>query len=348
MNNRPIVCALDSSDVARPTLERAAALAAWRSAELHVVHVQRRGAFALGSSYDAARPDEIEDGERARLSDLLTVSGASPDAVRLVFYRGDPAAAIIGHAKAHAADLVVVGSRPFRQLRRYRGTVASSVARGASCPVLIVPADQKDATRDTADHFNQIVCGVDFSDASAAALTHALMLAQESGGRLHAIHVLDGLPDELIVSGGRAQRFLREFEAIKARADARLRAAIPAESLNWCDVEVRIVGGIPRRELVRAADEVGADLIVVGARPRSVLDRAIAGATISSLLRRAHCAVLTVPASAALASRAGKVPTIRFDVAATALGGGAHGSYAPRLESRRSPRREESRWIEHR
>jgi nucleotide-binding universal stress UspA family protein len=214
-----------------------------------------------------------------------------------VFYRGDPAAAIIAHARAHAADLVVVGRRPYRLLRRYGASVAKAVARAAVCPVLIGPGDVDRAKRNGAPHFNEIVCAVDFSAASATALRYAVRLVNESGGRLHPVHVLDRLPNEFIVGGGRAYRFLQEYNAIRNKAATQLRDAIPRDALNWCEVQDRVVGGIPSREIVKVADDVDADLIVLGVRPRGVAGEVIVGATLSALLRHATCPVLTVPAS---------------------------------------------------
>jgi nucleotide-binding universal stress UspA family protein len=158
---------------------------------------------------------------------------------------------------------------------------------------------QADVERPAApkDHFSEIVCGTDFSTASFAALERALRLAQESGGRVHVLHVLEGLPGEFPVSGRRASRFLQEFRAIEARALEQLRAALPDDVSDWCEVEIRVTGGVPHREIVRMADSVGADLIVIGARPHGLVERALASATLGGVLRRASAPVLAVPAS---------------------------------------------------
>lgn len=298
MERTPIVCALDQSDAARPTLERAVALASWRAVELHVVHVlPGGGATPRQTSGEAVQPDVLDPGTRSWVAELLAGAPLGPEVVRTFFYRGDPATAIATHARRHGASLVVAGSRRFRRLRRYRASVARALARAAVCPVLVVPPDAAGPGRTPAGSFSAIVCGIDFSAASAAALARALTLAQEAGGRLHVMHVLDGLPNEAMLTGGRALGFLQELRAQKAGAEARLRAAIPESAHDWCRVTTAVSAGTAHREIVKAADEAGADLIVVGGRRRSLLDAALGGTTLAAVLQQANCPVLTVPAT---------------------------------------------------
>ena len=53
-------------------------------------------------------------------------------------------------------------------------------------------------------------------------------------------------------------------------------------------------GGEPAKELDRAAEEVDADLVVVGCQRRSALGRALAGSVSAELVRHAHHPVLVV------------------------------------------------------
>jgi nucleotide-binding universal stress UspA family protein len=52
--------------------------------------------------------------------------------------------------------------------------------------------------------------------------------------------------------------------------------------------------GKPSETLVRVAEEVGADLIVLGTNPHSALHRRLIGATANKVLNRANCSVLVV------------------------------------------------------
>ena len=69
------------------------------------------------------------------------VGGASPIHVREeVHWDDSPAEEIVRTADAEKVDLVVLGTHGYGALKRALiGSVASGVARGASCPVLLVP-----------------------------------------------------------------------------------------------------------------------------------------------------------------------------------------------------------------
>jgi nucleotide-binding universal stress UspA family protein len=61
---------------------------------------------------------------------------------------------------------------------------------------------------------------------------------------------------------------------------------IPAEEV--------VAVGKPSREILRAAAEIGADLIVMGVHGRGALERAMLGSTTHQVIRHATCPVLTV------------------------------------------------------
>lgn len=303
MRRSLIVCAVDQSAVAGSTVARALALAAWQGSDLHLVHVRPRpSALALRAPIERPLPELAAD--EAWLTGLVQQAKQGGVGVRHVLYRGDPASAIVEHARSMAADLIVLGRRPFSPLlRRYRGSIAKAVARAAACPVLVVPAAADGIAQDASVLYRQVVCPVDFSPPSLTALRYAARLAQESGGCLHPIHVLDRIPNEPVISGGRASRFLREYEALRVGALARLDAAIPSEVRDWCDVVPRVAGGIPSSEVLKLASEVRADLIVMGVQRRSVMDQIVSGTTLPAVLRRASCSVMTVPAPVEAAPR---------------------------------------------
>ena len=83
-----------------------------------------------------------------------------------------------------------------------------------------------------------------------------------------------------------------------AQVSRQLRNAIPQDALNWCDVQTRVVSGVPHRAILSTALEIKPDLIVMGLPARSALDTVFMGSTTSPVLRGAQCPVLTVPVPA--------------------------------------------------
>jgi nucleotide-binding universal stress UspA family protein len=115
------------------------------------------------------------------------------------------------------------------------------------------------------------------------------------------LHVLEGFPSESVYSGSRAFRLIEEYRALVGRTRSQLRSGVPADALNWCDVDTEVVSGIPREAIVAVAIARRADLIVVGVSPRTKLHRIVMGSTIAGVLRRTRCAVLTVPSRSSAA-----------------------------------------------
>jgi nucleotide-binding universal stress UspA family protein len=59
-------------------------------------------------------------------------------------------------------------------------------------------------------------------------------------------------------------------------------------------VQYGAVQGVPAEAIVAQAQQIRADLVVVGTHGRKGLDRLILGSVAESVVRGAHCSVLTV------------------------------------------------------
>ena len=140
MAPRNILVPTDLHDHADRVLAYAAALAGPLGAKIHVVH-----AFApplLGAEVPVALSedtlDELTARDRGRLDELATRCIAPALLGSVLLELGDPRS-VIGAAAQHVgADLIVMGTHGRRGLSRLvLGSVAESVARAASCPVLL-------------------------------------------------------------------------------------------------------------------------------------------------------------------------------------------------------------------
>jgi nucleotide-binding universal stress UspA family protein len=168
----------------------------------------------------------------------------------------------------------------------------------AAVPTLVVPGEPREPEVQ-AGAFRNILSAVDFSEVSLRALATALDLAQQSGGRLRLLHVLDGLPHAASHAGWDASRLGRTFRALAARMDRELESLIPADALHWSDIEAATVLGPPHDAIVAQASHERADLIVIGLPRRSRLRTLIAGSTAHKVLRRVTAPVLLVPGTPA-------------------------------------------------
>ena len=61
----------------------------------------------------------------------------------------------------------------------------------------------------------------------------------------------------------------------------------------WCTPATKVVHGRPYEQILEAAEEMSADLIVLGVHGRNALDLMLFGSTTNQVIRRATCPVLT-------------------------------------------------------
>jgi nucleotide-binding universal stress UspA family protein len=205
------------------------------------------------------------------------------------------------------AHLLVVGAHGRHGLPRWLlGSVTEELLRRAPCLVLVVPPHAGEAPPPVPVLLKRLVCAIDFSDASLRAGELAFSLAREADARVLLLHVVDAVPlptPSLAPTGAAVLGYVHDLET--AAAD-RLRRVVPAGASDWCEVETRVVTGKPWREIVRAAAEQDAGLIVMGVHGHGPLDRLFFGSTATGVVRHAGCPVLVArPPLAAGRSSAG-------------------------------------------
>jgi len=145
--------------------------------------------------------------------------------------------------------------------------------------------------------FRKILLPVDFSPLSEIAARYAARMAESFGGRIHVIHVLpaDSLVAALPEQGATIVTPLQpQLEQVERRLDGFI-----AEHLAGVSVDRRALCGVPAADIAREAEELGADLIVMGTHADGVLKRLVFGSVSKSVLESAPCAVLLVPLAAA-------------------------------------------------
>ena len=143
----------------------------------------------------------------------------------------------------------------------------------------------------------KILTAHDFSDAASRALGFAAALARQTGAELEVAYVhpelYDGrydlslsLPPELPNAGERYLHFLqRELEALASKITESPRGAIPCH----------VVRGDPVKRLEALAQEVGADVLCMGATGKGAVQRVLLGSVSQLVLRSSPIPVLLVP-----------------------------------------------------
>ncbi len=143
---RSVLVAVDYSEASVEALRCADAIARRDDAALAVVHVLVRPAtvsplfphYVAMPDQEWSRQQEIAAAER--LDDLVREhTPRAPDAYAVLVPWGEPAVTLVELAEQRGCDLIVLANRGQSALSRWMlGSVASSVAANARCPVLLV------------------------------------------------------------------------------------------------------------------------------------------------------------------------------------------------------------------
>lgn len=198
-----------------------------------------------------------------------------------------PAATAIAEAAAsEAADLIVMSTHGHGGLGRLLfGSVTDEVVRGATVPVLVVPA----ACTHTwpVGQPLRVIVPLDGSPLAAEALGPAAELLATLGGELILLGVIEPdagyYPDALVHV---------QAEPLRETAEAARYLDGVAANLDSARVRVQVASGGAAAAIVRAASEVGADAIAMATQGRGGLARVLLGSVATATLQQAHVPLL--------------------------------------------------------
>lgn len=138
-----------------------------------------------------------------------------------------------------------------------------------------------------------ILVTTDLSDTSKKCFAPVKMLAEKFGSRIVVVHVEeDRLPPLVIEYSAAGYEEIRQRQELHAREQL---AEQVAEGLGADrEVETLVVSGIPHAEIVRLAEKIRPDLIVMAPHGRGFISHALLGSTTDRVMRHAPCPVLVV------------------------------------------------------
>jgi nucleotide-binding universal stress UspA family protein len=296
---RQVVCPTDFSPYSADALSHAVAICRALDAELTVAHVHPRE-LPVAAEFSYLSPAPLDPEERSALAARLEAF-AEPARARGVVTRtrlveGVPSREIVELAQQLPADLLVTGFYPDARLKHFLlGSVTEELLRHAPCPVLTVRHGVGQAP-DAGAPFRRILCGADLRETGPEVIRGALSLADALSAELTLVHVLEQVPE--FEPGSAAQFSMVEVQAFRQAmaedARDRLRAAVPELYRERLAVRDLVKAGSAHEQILRLASEEGAQLIVVGARGHSALERVLFGSTSRHVVRDARCPVLVV------------------------------------------------------
>lgn len=284
-----VVAGLDGSPADDAVTEWAAGEAARTGRPLRLVHAIEPG-FQL-TPYEAVLGElpSLSEQMRAVGHDLVAaaaerVATRHPELTldRVVDW-GPPAAALVDLSE-DAAWLVLGSPARSRLERVLLGSVTRAVVAHARCPVAVVPSGHEVGPP------RRIVVGVDGSTGSARAARLAVTTAAAAGGAVTCVlgwtvEVMDGV---VVTEPGSAH-----WIAVEQRYSRLVHEAVDPVAAAHPEVPVDVVvrHGGASRVVVELADELGADLVVVGSRGHGGFSGLLLGSVSRKVIERAGTVV---------------------------------------------------------
>lgn len=141
--------------------------------------------------------------------------------------------------------------------------------------------------------YQRIVAALDFSENNDKVLGSALKLANNNPSKLHLIHVVQPINEGYALNVYSKNFLALEEEALESATEQLIKIA---ETANTPSDQIRTVVGDRAGEIRELAEEINADVIVIGSHGYSGKKRVL-GATANKLLHGAMCDILTVHAT---------------------------------------------------
>ena len=285
-----IVLATDGSPHAEAA-EHMVTATAW-PADTHITVIRAQeplpGMRGLPDEAHSALYEKVRDALDDDLDQLERDLRGADRVIERIVDVGRPATLIVDAARHMGADLIVMGSRGRGAIAStVLGSVAAEVVDQAPCPVLVARCPT----------ITRVVVADDGSDCAAQAEEVVASWPFLRGARVHVVSVADlsGLvPASTGMEMISAEVYQQAFDEVRALHEGYARAA--ADRLRILDPQVSSSAreGFVAQEIVATAEDERADLIVVGTRGQTGLQRVLVGSVARSVLFHAPVSVLTV------------------------------------------------------
>lgn len=147
---------------------------------------------------------------------------------------------------------------------------------------------------------NNILFPTDFSENTSNALTFALEIARASGAKVHLMHSIEepynfAMMDEAPITTEIKRSLSQTVKKLLGNLEDEIRKD---NKYGELDIETSIQTGRAVYTILEEAENRNADLIVVGAKGRTGLNKILFGSTTAEVIRRAEVPVLSVPQEA--------------------------------------------------
>ncbi len=277
----------DFSANANHALLQAIRLSNFQKGELIVLHVvsdyfEKHSHWS--TLFDIHEMQKYMDAEvEAEMAKVLP-TGSPHITIRKVISKGKPAEEIAALADNEHVDCVVMGSA--------KGVTTNKVIRLTNRPVLAISPAHGVRAKSSPTKTRRILVSTDFSEHSKRVMQYAFDLKRALGASIYMLYVIE--TPKAMEFGIRQGHFTNTIDKMREWATNQLINLTPDEFINDSSV-VRIVEyGSPSDCIAKVAEDIGADLTILGTHEYGTMHKHLIGTTTDGLLTKTSVPVLTL------------------------------------------------------
>ena len=291
MEIRNVLVPVDFSPASQFAVDFAVSLARRFRARLTLLHVvESVAAFSYTFPLESDKPGEQHtDQALDRLSKMLSPEDQDDLELQVRLRYGSTEAEIRSAIDDEAASIVVIGTHHHGLIRRLlAGSVTEDLLREVPVPVLTVSSDAQPGT------LARILFATDLTEPSQEGFRFALDLARTVGAHLEVLHVIEPIP--LTYGGAVASIDTHEDKQLLTEHARKMLAALESEgSRHGVVVASELAEGIASEQILEAAKNSAAELIVLTIHHKGLIERALLGTTAERVVRDTRVPVLSFP-----------------------------------------------------
>ena len=286
---KKILSAIDFSTFTDTIFSYSVALCKKYDAKLFLIHVTTDLNRLLEHNETALDVEVLQKSNiRYAQERLQELAKDLPIENEIIIRQGAPADIISRLASEQRSDLVITATHGKAGFKRFLlGSVTEKLIKTLHCPLLVLPPQEHDLIPRAGFELKlkKILVGCDFSPDSKLAVDYGLSLAQEFQAELFLSHVI------------KPSLYIKEREGIdqlRNRLENELDTMVPEACRDWCTAQTALLDGEPYIALMNFAKEQDIDMIVLGIRGHTLLEKLLVGSTTDRLIRHSPFPVLAV------------------------------------------------------
>jgi nucleotide-binding universal stress UspA family protein len=251
-----------------------------------IAQLKRYGAKEIVLFYAVPKGRAADSYDERRMNEFARVINERGIPARTIKENGDPSTLIIKVSKREKATMIAMASTgKGRAKELFIGSVSLSVIRRSKIPVLLgkFPSLKKDGKLKE--------CGMLDSALVAFELTHCTKQLSEMTQEMGNAGMRKATLFHVIHSAKHDMGDDNKFREVKEELD-RIMNGLKTPN---CALETHIHFGTPSYNIIEAAQEISAGVIIIGIRNKSLLNKIALGTTAEDLIRQSPTNLLLVP-----------------------------------------------------